>query len=201
VSYAKLATAAALACAAVAVAFELALPYADEAAALGAEDAWPPSLCGAMIGMLQVPSALVLRDSIGSSSAYVALWSACFRCRKSGVADEESTPVFPHFEKAFRRKWWQILFLVAALATSLGLATESQSYGRAAGVPLWASFTGGFVMLLGARLAGGCTSGHGISGMAQLHLQALVATCGMFAGGIGVALLLRALDQDALVAA
>jgi len=44
--------------------------------------------------------------------------------------------------------------------------------------------------LLGARIAGGCTSGHGISGMAQLSVGSMVAVAAMFAGGILTATLL-----------
>ena len=39
-------------------------------------------------------------------------------------------------------------------------------------------------MLLGARIADGCTSGHGLSGMAQLAVVSTVAVIAMFAGGI-----------------
>jgi len=38
---------------------------------------------------------------------------------------------------------------------------------------LW-SFFAGFVMIIGARLAGGCTSGHFLSGMSQMALSAMV---------------------------
>ena len=40
----------------------------------------------------------------------------------------------------------------------------------------------------GARIAGGCTSGHGVSGMAQLAVGSTVAVIAMFAGGIVTAL-------------
>jgi len=36
------------------------------------------------------------------------------------------------------------------------------------------SFVSGFVMIIGARLAGGCTSGHFLSGMSQLAMSAMV---------------------------
>jgi uncharacterized membrane protein YedE/YeeE len=45
-------------------------------------------------------------------------------------------------------------------------------------------------MLLGARIADGCTSGHGLSGMAQLAVGSMIAVAAMFAGGIATALLL-----------
>jgi uncharacterized membrane protein YedE/YeeE len=53
------------------------------------------------------------------------------------------------------------------------------------------AFLAGFIMLFGARIAGGCTSGHGISGMAQLSVGSTLAVAAMFAGGILTAMMLR----------
>lgn len=49
---------------------------------------------------------------------------------------------------------------------------------------------GGFLVGFGARYAGGCTSGHGISGLADLQFPSLVAVIGFFAGGLLVTHLL-----------
>ena len=38
---------------------------------------------------------------------------------------------------------------------------------------IW-SFISGFIMIIGARLAGGCTSGHFLSGMSQLSMSAMI---------------------------
>ncbi|MCF8460560.1 MAG: YeeE/YedE family protein [Flavobacteriales bacterium] len=43
---------------------------------------------------------------------------------------------------------------------------------------------GGFLIGFGSRWAGGCTSGHSISGMSSLQLPSLVATIGFFIGGL-----------------
>ena len=43
---------------------------------------------------------------------------------------------------------------------------------------------GGFLIGFGSRWAGGCTSGHGISGLANLQLPSLVAVIGFFIGGL-----------------
>ena len=43
---------------------------------------------------------------------------------------------------------------------------------------------GGFLVGFGARYAGGCTSGHAISGLADLQLPSLIAVMGFFAGGL-----------------
>jgi uncharacterized membrane protein YedE/YeeE len=43
---------------------------------------------------------------------------------------------------------------------------------------------GGFLVGFGTAYAGGCTSGHAISGLAALQPASLVATIGFFAGGL-----------------
>ena len=43
---------------------------------------------------------------------------------------------------------------------------------------------GGFLIGFGTAYAGGCTSGHAISGLADLQLPSLVAVVGFFAGGL-----------------
>ena len=43
---------------------------------------------------------------------------------------------------------------------------------------------GGFLIGFGARWAGGCTSGHAISGLSNLQLPSLVAVIGFFIGGL-----------------
>ena len=43
---------------------------------------------------------------------------------------------------------------------------------------------GGFLVGFGARWAGGCTSGHAISGLSNLQLPSLLAVIGFFIGGL-----------------
>lgn len=43
---------------------------------------------------------------------------------------------------------------------------------------------GGFLVGFGARYAGGCTSGHAISGLANMQLPSLLAVIGFFVGGM-----------------
>lgn len=42
----------------------------------------------------------------------------------------------------------------------------------------------GFLVGFGARYAGGCTSGHAISGLSNLQLPSLIAVIGFFIGGL-----------------
>jgi uncharacterized membrane protein YedE/YeeE len=61
------------------------------------------------------------------------------------------------------------LFTWTALSTGRGLLTL---------------VLGGFLVGFGSRWAGGCTSGHAISGLATLQLPSLIAVAGFFAGGL-----------------
>ena len=47
-----------------------------------------------------------------------------------------------------------------------------------------AAFIGGAVAIFGARFAGGCPSGHGLSGSLQLSVSGLIALICFFIGGI-----------------
>lgn len=49
---------------------------------------------------------------------------------------------------------------------------------------LFILIVGGFLVGFGARYAGGCTSGHAISGLSNLQLPSLIAVIGFFIGGL-----------------
>jgi uncharacterized membrane protein YedE/YeeE len=51
-----------------------------------------------------------------------------------------------------------------------------------------AAFLAGFIVLYGARLAGGCTSGHMMSGVMQTAVSGYLFTAGVFLAGIPTAL-------------
>ena len=72
-------------------------------------------------------------------------------------------------------------FVPAELISWQGLAT----------VPGFLMIVGGGLLVgFGARYAGGCTSGHAISGLADLQFPSLVAVIGFFIGGLFVTHLL-----------
>ncbi len=53
------------------------------------------------------------------------------------------------------------------------------------------AFLGGVLIVFGARIAGGCTSGHIISGITQLSISGLIFAAGVFATGILTAKMLH----------
>ena len=64
------------------------------------------------------------------------------------------------------------------------------NFGDSAAKRYIVAFLGGFVVLYGARLAGGCTSGHMMSGMMQTALSGYIFAAGAFAAGIPTALMM-----------
>jgi uncharacterized membrane protein YedE/YeeE len=163
--------------------------------------AWSPYLTGALIGLLQVPAFLLLGTALGASSSYVTV---------SATIAEVFDPAIRSLAYAARyldgaKNWWQValvggIAIGALISASLSGARRhrpspvwTRALGTASGTARYAmAFAGGFLLLFGARLADGCTSGHGISGMAQLAVSGFVAVAAMFAGGIATAMTLRA---------
>jgi uncharacterized membrane protein YedE/YeeE len=163
------------------------------------DKAWSPYLAGAGIGLLQIPAFIFLGTALGASSSYVTVAASI-----AEVADPAITQIrYAANHLSGAKNWWQVALVVGIALGALLSATLSGS--RRKGVAaVWSrvapmgpagrfamAFAGGFVMLLGARIADGCTSGHGISGMAQLALGSFIAVGAMFAGGIATALLMR----------
>jgi len=173
---------------------------AEENFAMLMQKAWSPYLAGVVIGLLQIPAFLVIETALGASSSYVTV-GALFT---SWVDPSILTIKYASSHVATTSKnWWQVA-LVGGIAIGAFLSMKLSGARRAAISPIWAralgsaspakryavAFGGGFLMLLGARIADGCTSGHGISGMAQLSVGSTVAVAAMFAGGIATATLL-----------
>ena len=162
--------------------------------------AWSPYLAGIVIGLLQIPAFLLIETALGASSSYVTV---------GGLFASWIDPSILKIDYVARhvaatgKNWWQVA-LVIGIAIGAFVSMKLSGAMRAAISPIWqralgstspakryaVAFIGGFLMLLGARIADGCTSGHGLSGMAQLSVGSTVAVAAMFAGGIATAMLL-----------
>ena len=64
------------------------------------------------------------------------------------------------------------------------------SFGSSSVARYAAAFVAGFMVLFGARLAGGCTSGHMMSGIVQTSVSGYLFTVAAFAAAVPVAILL-----------
>lgn len=100
-----------------------------------------------------------------------------------------------YFSKISGAGHWELIFLLGSFISGLVFSIlrkdfqlvlihdnwkkykGTNPYKRA----IW-SFVGGFVLIIGARMAGGCTSGHILSGGMQLAVSSLVFFLFVFAG-------------------
>jgi len=85
---------------------------------------------------------------------------------------------------------YQILFLVGATLGALISSVASGSYRAAPSISIVQAFIGGFLIIMGGRIASGCTSGHGISGFSKLSVGSFIAVPVMFFFGTLTALTL-----------
>ena len=67
--------------------------------------------------------------------------------------------------------------------------THSARFGDSAGLRYSLAFIGGVLVLWGARLAGGCTSGHMMSGMMQTSVSGYLFAAAAFAAAIPAAMI------------
>ena len=139
--------------------------------------AWPPYICGILLGSLQLVSLLILEKSIGASSFYSTIMGVpiCTKYLK------EKFPYLAKFRSGLQM-WLSLAFTIGCILGAFISSYVSGSFGQSNGVHPYNAFLGGFVMVFGARLAGGCTSGHGISGCSHQFIGSFVTTASMFAG-------------------
>lgn len=95
------------------------------------------------------------------------------------------------------RRWRLQLALGLVLGAALWWLTLGPSGPLSTGVPTWRLLLGGVVAGFGARLAGGCTSGHGICGIGSLKLPSVLAVLTFMATGFVTARLLAAFGAPA----
>ena len=81
------------------------------------------------------------------------------------------------------RAWRLQLALGLVIGAALWWLTLGPAQPLTTAVPAWRLALGGLVAGFGARLAGGCTSGHGICGIGSLKLPSLLAVLTFMATG------------------
>ena len=160
---------------------------------------WNPYLVGAGIGVLSCVVFAVVNTPLGISTPISSAASLC----AVPVLGSETVAQNAYWKK-FPLQWdYHTLFLIgtflgALISVLAGRnfriqavpATWQSRFGSGAGRRLVVAFAGGVIIMYGARMAGGCTSGHGISGSLQLALSSWVFFLTLFAFGIATAMLL-----------
>lgn len=87
---------------------------------------------------------------------------------------------------------WRIAFLAGLVAAPFLLAAAGRTVSTPAMPASWAIIiAAGLLVGFGTRLGGGCTSGHGVCGIARLSPRSIVATIVFMATAIVVVFLVR----------
>jgi uncharacterized protein len=160
---------------------------------------WNPYLVGAALGVLSWIVFAVVNTPLGISTPISSVASLC----ANPIMGSENVAGNAYWTK-FPFKWdYHMLFLVGTFLGSLLSVLTSRSFrleavpstwgarfGRSSPKRLVAAFVGGIIIMFGARMAGGCTSGHGISGSLQLALSSWVFFLTLFAFGVLTAFVL-----------
>lgn len=161
---------------------------------------WSPYAAGILIGLLQIPAFLLMNTALGASSSFVTVAASI-----AAVFDPAAAAI-PYFKShvSTAKDWWQVALVIGVAVGAFMSAKMSRTmrpamsemWGRVMGLHsfplrLLVAFAGGFVLLLGARIANGCTSGHGLSGLSQLAVSSLIAMAAMFASGIAISAFLK----------
>lgn len=138
---------------------------------------WAHFLAGGVLIGLGVSLLFVLTGWIGGmSTVFSAVWSYASR-----------QPYFQQARYVSSRTWRLVLALGLVAGAGLWWATLGPAGGLHTAVPGWRLLAGGLLVGYGARLANGCTSGHGICGLASLQRPSLVAVLTFMATGIATA--------------
>lgn len=173
---------------------------ADAATDVNARDypgpAWSPYLVGAGIGVLSWLTFSISDKPIGASSFYAQL--AGFLGK---LFAPRHTTSLTYFKDKPPRVSWGFVFVISIIIGGMIAAVSGGEFANEWLSPMWVArfgdnvalraavaFPGGMLMALGARLAGGCTSGHGISGTFQLNVASWITVVCIFVGGVAVAL-------------
>ncbi len=160
--------------------------------------AWSPFLVGAGIGVLSWLTFYFADKPIGASSFYATV---------AGLIGKrlarKHTERLAYYRIHPPRLDWGFVFVLATIAGGFLAAWSGGEIRNEWLHPMWVDrfgdsvafrafvgFCGGALMAFGARLAGGCTSGHGISGTLQLNVGSWLTALFMFIGGIATAMLL-----------
>ncbi|EFX04533.1 duf395 domain containing protein [Grosmannia clavigera kw1407] len=141
-----------------------------------------PVVGGLLIGLAQLISVAVRKTTLGVSAVYED-FGDWLKWATSGDSTKKPAVNSFLFALGIAAGSRTTVTLFPALVAHNATSSASLSISPSAAV------MGGFAMALGSRIAGGCTSGHGISGMSLMSLPSFITIGSAFLGG-GIAALL-----------
>jgi len=160
--------------------------------------AWSPYLVGTLIGLLSMATFYFSNKPLSVSTAYARLAGLVGNLFAKGHTEN-----LKFYQETKPKIEWGVMLVFGMLLGAFIAAVSSdefagawvpvlweQRFGADLGLRLGMAFIGGAIMAFGARLAGGCTSGHGISGALQLSVSSWIVLACFFVAAIATAHLL-----------
>lgn len=159
---------------------------------------WSPYIVGTGIGVLSWLTFLISKKPIGCSTAFArtsGMIEKLFRGKKI-----EQKLYYQEVKPEVDWEWMLVLGIVIGSFVSAKLSGDfhwlwvparwAGTFGTEPVTRIIVAVLGGICLGFGSRWAGGCTSGHGISGTLQLAVSSWITAICFFIGGIATALLL-----------
>ena len=162
---------------------------------------WNPYLVGALIGVLSILTFSLVDKPIGMSTGIAQASGAC----ALPVLGSAGVAANTYWAKKAVPAWdYGSLFVLGTFFGAFVSAVVSGSFKLESVPSVWrerfgpsvikrmaAAFLGGVVIIFGARLADGCTSGHGVCGLSRLSPRSAVATLAFMGAGFVTVYVLR----------
>lgn len=166
-----------------------------------ADGGWNPYVAGACVGLLAVASAWASTRLLGKTNYLGA--STTF-VRAAGLIERTVAPEHvdanEYFVKEKVRVDWQFMLVIGIFLGALIASASDRSFKIESVPPTWekrfgpsigrravGAVLGGIIAMVGARLADGCPSGNGLSGMMQMSVSSYPVLGMFFGAGVLVA--------------
>lgn len=154
------------------------------------------AVLGAVFGVVGALS-ILLWGPIGVSGTYPRVIGAILRIVDPAYA--ASNPYLVKMGELLKPETWLVVGLLIGgfAASQVGGGAKAPAVERVHAMETSNAaryrdaFLGGLLIVFGARLAGGCTSGHIISGIMQLSISGMIFGAAVFASGIFTAKMIR----------
>merc|ERR1711912_82082 len=124
--------------------------------------AWPPAVCGVLVGLVQLGCVMVVNAFISDSDGYqiIASWGLWPAISLTSDKLRETYVYTQVYAQPKLSKWYQIPFLLVVMIVSFILEQSVHDVSDATGVSEHAALLGGFVMIFGARMCVGGLAAH-----------------------------------------
>ncbi len=162
-----------------------------------------PYVYGALAGLLLTASVGIADQFFGTSTTFPRAATGVLQIVGLDLSGWEFAQVRDGALTGLAFPNWQLLFVIGIGVGAFIAARITRTFKAEALPPMWVSrfgagkgtriaysIVGGVIAMVGARIAGGCPSGHGVSGMSQLGVSSLIALAMFFVGGVVTARIL-----------